>query len=152
MDETLIQIPTSYLVRDYLVEASHVIPYTADTDWACAVEAEPRKPFNAVTVFTENPVRADRTVSGLWERPVVSIRVRSKDHRPGYHRARLIQGSMDDLSRWTWNGGGTFGSEFEQIVVVSYAYRTRGIMSLGKDENSRWVFNMEYALAIESIT
>lgn len=146
--------PVSRIVRAYLIEQSVGLAYGETADWPIATTAIPDKPPNVVTVFDEAAQKKTRTLNpgtdgGVIEDPVVSIHVRSHKPDPGLYKAKQIQDAMDRMNFWTWVGD---SDEYSQTVVFANARRTRGIFNLGMDENSRWVYNLEYALVVQSVT
>ena len=138
------------LIRAYLVEQGVGLDYAADAVWPIAINEEQNKPANLITLFSEAPIKKYRTVlGGVYEQPVVGIRVRSTQFADGEYKAKQIQEALDGLSRWTWVGD---SSEYNQTVLIQNCQRARGIFPMGKDENNRWCFSLEYALAVQSIT
>lgn len=152
MAQAIIYNPVSDVVRNYLITNGVTLAYDPDVDWCCAVIAEPVNPVNVITVFDEAEQKVSRPHSTgsceVADRPVVGIRVRAADAVEGQRKAKLIMEKMDLLRDYVWSGG-TNG--YEQTVLLRTAIRQRGILPLGRDDNGRWVFNMEYALVVQSI-
>jgi len=149
-DPNIILYPISRIIRDYLIEQGVGFTYATSTDWAIATEARPKKPFNAITIYTEAETKQYRSsLGGVQDAPGVTIEVRSTQPEPGQYQAKLIMQAMDALSRWEWEGDST---EYAQTVTIAIARRVRGIFNLGMDDNGRHLFNLEYGLVIQSIT
>jgi len=150
MSDNIIFYPVSRIVRAYLIEQSVGVAYSVNADWAIATVAEQVRPFNCITIFDEVEEKRRRYHSGgVQDDPVVSIRVRSTTAESGQYKAKKIMEAMDAIARWTWVGDST---EYSQTVMVATARRVRGILPLGTDDNGRWIFTLEYALVIQSIT
>jgi len=141
--------PVSRIMRDFLIEEGLGFAYSSGTDWAIATTAMPKLPLNCITIHDEAAQKKVRVHSGnVQEDPVVLIEVRSTNHEPGQYKAKLIMEAMDGLSYWTWTGD---SNEYSQTVVFATARRSRGVYDLGMDENGRFLFNLEFALVIQSI-
>ena len=141
--------PVARIIRDFLVEGVIGFPYDPITDWSIATATTPKLPVNCITLRDEAAQKVARTIaSGVIERPVVSIEIRSKQHEPGQYKAKEILEELDGLGTWSWEGD---SDEYGQTVVIKSAHRVRGIFYLGYDENGRHLFNLEYAFVIQSI-
>ena len=141
--------PIARIMRDYLIEQSVGYAYSPTTDWSIATAAMPKRPLNCVAVYDEQALKKYRShVNGIQEDPVISIEIRATEYEPGHYKAKKIMEAMDSLSRWIWVGD---SGEYSQTVMIANARRTRGVLPLGMDDNGRWVFNLEYALVIQSI-
>jgi len=143
--------PFARIVRDFLVEEGVGFDYSTGTDWAIATQKTPKLPHNAITVFDEAALKRDRPHSGteVREDPVVSIMVRSEDHKEGFDKAIEVQTALDGLDYWTWTGDSDEGG---QTVLISKTFRTRGIYQLGEDDNKRNLFNLEFSFTLQTVT
>lgn len=141
--------PMSRIVRDYLIEKGVVTLHSSTVDWSCSVAAAPKEPVNCVVVYDEAALKRGRTfLGGVREDPVVTIVVRGTKPEETHYKARLILKAMDELFQWSWVAD---SGERGQVIEVQNARRSRGILPLGVDDNGRWLFNLEYALVIQSI-
>ena len=149
-DPNIVLYPIARIVRDYLIAQSVGSAYSTTTDWAIATAERPKLPLNVITIYEETSiVRARYHRGGMQDDLVVMIEVRSTAAEPGEYRAKLIMKAMDALARWEWVGD---SDEYGQTVLIATAKRQRGIFPLGRDDNKRHIFNLEYALVIQSIT
>jgi hypothetical protein len=147
----VILYPVARIVREYLASQSVGVAFSQsspNTEWSIHTAKEPNAPVNCITVFDETEMKIAKTINGTMDRPTVSIRIRSASQAAGDYRAKLVLQAMDSLSGWTWEGDET---EYEQTVLIRNAIRSRGILRLGANENNHWLFNLEYALVIQSI-
>ena len=146
----IIWLPVADIIKAYLIEQGVGYAYNIATKWAIATQAMPLKPLNVIVVSDEAAQKQYRSIgNGVQDAPVVLIEVRSTIQDEGDYQIKRIMEAMDALHRWTWTGD---TSEYGQTVLIATANRMRGIFPLGLDENKRWVFNLEYALTIQSIT
>lgn len=148
-DASYIWYPMCRIIRDYLVEEGVCYAYSTTQKWACATVATPDLPLNVVTIYDQQEIKRVRFHSGpIMQDPVVLIEVRSVDNEEGSYKSKEIMKVMDDLMGWTWRGD---SSEYSQDVSIARARRDRGIFPMGKTEEGQWLFNMEFALVIDSI-
>jgi len=158
----ILTIPPCRIIRDYLIEAFLGVAYDEDTDWSIAVAATPEKPINVITIFDEASTKQYRSHDqaggagagfqyggGVHENYGIVIEIRSNSYVDGWMKALLLMMCMDKLHRWEWTGSAA--GYPEQVAVFSTAIRQRGIFPLGKDENGKWLFNLEYELVLQSL-
>jgi len=145
----VIKYPVSRIVREYLIEQGVGAVYSPTVDWSIATAARPKRPLDCITIYDEAEEKRGRFVSGIMDDPTVVIEVRSVLPEPGAYRAKLCMEAMDALDRWTWVGD---SAEYGQTVMFAIARRSRGVFPLGQDDNGRWIYNLEYAMVVQSIT
>jgi len=146
---SVIMYPVARIIRDFLVEEGVGYDYSASTDWSIATAAMPTKPFNCITIYDEQSTKVVGYLGeGIQEDWVFSIEIRSTEQEPGQYKAKEIIKALDGLADWVWVGG---SSEYSQTVTIAHARRDRGIFPMGRDENGRWKFNLEYALMVQSV-
>jgi len=151
MAEDIVLYPVSRIIADYLIEQGVGFTPATTTDWSVVTSAEPELPIKCITVFDEPAEKIAKTTNGIFEKPGITIRIRGigSDYENGLYRAKLVMDALDDLYDWSWVGD---SAEYNQTVVFKNAFRNRGIMVLGKDEDGRYIFNLEYILTVSSIT
>lgn len=150
MPGLLLHSPADVL-RQLLVDMSLAVDYVDDrTSWAAFASGEPDLPDDSITIYdTEGREHGRDMPTG--ERAThdgFQIRVRSRNHKVGYIRARLIAIALDE--------------EVENVQVdvddnsylVKAVTRTGGILPIGKDipGSKRNLFTINGVISLRSIT
>ena len=149
--DKLVWYAMSKIIRAYLIEQAVGVAYVEGTDWSIATNTQLDLPVNLITIFDEaSQVRSRSLKNGNENDPSISIQVRSVQQDVGLYKIKRIMQVLDKINEWTWNGVGD--ADFDQVIIVNSSFRLRGVFPLGRDENNRWVFNLEYSFVITSIT
>lgn len=98
-------------------------------EWPVFVAGEPSSPDEAVTVYDTAGTAFGRSMAtgARSENPGVQVRVRARDHRTGWAKARQIARSLDEDALW------------RAVTVGAAAYcvqdfgRTSDVLALGKE-------------------
>lgn len=112
--------------------------WAASTGWAIAVGMEPKSPDDAITLYDTGgaPYFADAYLST----PTIQVRVRTRDYRAGYEKHEDILAILSAIQN--------------QQIGDSYVlgiWLTSDIMSIGREDNDRFLFTANYRLERQPI-
>lgn len=103
--------------------------------WACGLNYEVQSPVKFITIYDTGGVVDTVTNSNQYEGESVQLRFRAESYSVGWAKARAIRNYL--------NGKG-------KITPVSQSYRYEGffqetpVLPIGKDENGRFLFTVNY--------
>lgn len=105
------------------LETANLGTWAGSTGWSIAAAAEPASPDKAITVY-DTGGRSPLCLTGNDPQPNIQVRVRANSYPSAYAKMQAI---MDELKK-------------QQIIRIG------GILSLGRDDNDRWLLTTNYQL------
>ena len=133
--------PVSEDIKDLFV-ANQVAYFIGDTPqnphsltWACGVAYEPKEPDSFITIYDTGGIADTITNDYQYEAETVQIRLRCNTYLTGWTKIRAIRTYLNNKGKTIPSG-------------ESYRYegffQESAILPIGKDENSRFLFTVNY--------
>jgi len=136
----MMTLPPSLMVRHYLeAELSGFL-----TGWRVEIGGRLEKPSKLIVITDSGKTKRWRAASGVQDDFEVVIEVRASKYHEAYEMAARIENAMDSIQNWKYPDVLRYGID----ATIAIARRSRGIFALGKDEEGRWLFNLEYSLTM----
>lgn len=130
--------PVSFDIKDLLV-AEGIGVFAANTGWSISIAVEPVDPDTVITIYDVTGT-LDYNLDGSVN-PIQhynnQIRVRAEDYQVGYNKALEISQFLDKKERFDETAG-TYDVHYALIQ------RTSDIISLGEDDNDRFIFVVNF--------